>query len=78
PEDFKGAKVPEVLLSGHHANIDLWRLAMSLLRTHEYRSDMLEGFKLEKLRRRALLKYIKDNDLFSEEDREIIRSILDV
>jgi tRNA (guanine37-N1)-methyltransferase len=76
PEDFKGAKVPEVLLSGHHANIDLWRLAMSLLRTHEYRPDMLEGFILEKLRRRALLKYIKDNDLFSEEDREIIRNIL--
>ena len=76
PEDFKGAKVPEVLLSGHHANIDLWRLAMSLLRTHEHRPDMLEGFILEKLRRRALLKYIKDNDLFSEEDREIIRNIL--
>ena len=76
PEDFKGAKVPEVLLSGHHANIELWRLAMSLLRTHEHRPDMLEGYKLEKLRRRALLKYIKDNDLFSEEDREIIRNIL--
>ena len=68
--------MPEVLLSGHHANIELWRLAMSLLRTHEHRPDMLEGYKLEKLRRRALLKYIKDNDLFSEEDREIIRNIL--
>ncbi|MBO7634182.1 MAG: hypothetical protein J6S72_07355, partial [Lachnospiraceae bacterium] len=77
PEDFKGVKVPEVLLSGHHANIELWRLAMSLLRTHEHRPDMLEGFKLEKLRRRALLKYVRDNELFSEEEREIIGKILD-
>ena len=77
PVDFKGVKVPEVLLSGHHANIELWRLAMSLLRTYEHRPDMLEGFKLEKLRRRALLKYVRDNELFSEEEREIIGKILD-
>ena len=78
PEDFKGVKVPEVLLSGHHANIELWRLAMSLLRTYEHRPDMFEGFKLEKLRRRALLKYIKDSDLFSEDEKDLIRKILDV
>ena len=42
PADFRGMKVPEVLLSGHHANIDKWRLEQQLKRTKERRPDLLE------------------------------------
>lgn len=41
PETFHGVTVPEVLLSGHHANIDLWRRQQSLKRTYERRPDLL-------------------------------------
>ena len=42
PADFRGMKVPDVLLSGHHANIDNWRLNEQLKRTKERRPDLLE------------------------------------
>ena len=42
PSDFRGMKVPEVLLSGHHANIAKWRLEEQLKRTKERRPDLLE------------------------------------
>lgn len=42
PADFRGMKVPDVLLSGHHANIDKWRLEEQLKRTKERRPDLLE------------------------------------
>lgn len=43
PEVFMGHKVPEVLLSGHHANIEKWRMEQSLERTRSRRPDLLEG-----------------------------------
>jgi len=46
PADFRGMKVPDVLLSGHHANIDKWRREQSLKRTYEKRPDMLEKAEL--------------------------------
>jgi tRNA (guanine37-N1)-methyltransferase len=42
PELYAGAKVPEVLLSGHHANIRRWRLKQALGRTWLRRPDLLE------------------------------------
>lgn len=42
PEEFLGMNVPEVLLSGHHANIEKWRREQSLARTKERRPDLLE------------------------------------
>ena len=42
PEEWHGKKVPPVLLSGHHANIEKWRREQSILRTYERRSDLLE------------------------------------
>lgn len=42
PEEFEGRKVPEVLLSGHHARIEEWRREQSLIRTLKNRPDMLE------------------------------------
>jgi tRNA (guanine37-N1)-methyltransferase len=46
PEIFMGQKVPEVLLSGHHANIEAWRRQQSILRTYERRPDLLEKAEL--------------------------------
>lgn len=42
PAQWQGREVPEVLLSGHHANVDKWRREQSLIRTMQRRPDMLE------------------------------------
>ena len=42
PVEFHGRTVPEVLLSGHHANIEKWRAEQALARTRELRPDLLE------------------------------------
>ena len=42
PAEFRGMKVPEVLLSGHHAEIEKWRREQSLKRTQERRPDLLK------------------------------------
>ena len=42
PADFRGMKVPDILLSGHHANIEKWRHTERLKRTKERRPDLLE------------------------------------
>lgn len=42
PVDFNGMKVPDVLLSGHHENINKWRKEESIKRTKERRPDLLE------------------------------------
>jgi len=41
PAEFRGMRVPEVLLSGHHAEIAKWRKEQALRRTHERRPDLL-------------------------------------
>lgn len=41
PPIFMNRKVPEVLLSGHHANISKWRCEQSLIRTHNKRIDLI-------------------------------------
>lgn len=48
PREYKGYKVPEVLLSGHHKRIRQWRRKQALLRTLILRPDLLEKAKLEK------------------------------
>jgi len=42
PAEFRGMKVPEVLLSGHHAEIEKWRRAEALKRTQQRRPDLLK------------------------------------
>lgn len=42
PEEFKGVKIPEVLISGHHAKIDEWKREQSLKNTYLKRPDLLE------------------------------------
>lgn len=54
PAEYEGMKVPDVLLSGHHKNIDEWRLKQSLKRTLERRPDILEGREFTKLEKKLL------------------------
>jgi len=46
PAEFRGWKVPDILLSGHHANIEKWRLKESLRRTSIRRPDLLDKLEL--------------------------------
>ena len=48
PPEFRGWKIPDVLLSGAHAKIDKWRREQALLRTFKKRPDMLEKAELSK------------------------------
>ncbi len=44
PYEFHGVKVPDVLISGHHENIDTWRYEQALERTAKQRPDLFEMF----------------------------------
>ena len=57
PEVFDGERVPEILLSGHHANIERWRREQSLARTLERRPDLLEEAQLTTMDRIFLEEY---------------------
>ena len=46
PPEFSGRTVPDVLLSGHHANIDKWRREQSIIRTYKKRPDLLSSAEL--------------------------------
>ncbi|MBY6036116.1 tRNA (guanosine(37)-N1)-methyltransferase TrmD [Fictibacillus nanhaiensis] len=60
PADFRGMKVPEVLTSGNHKNIEIWRRKESLRRTFERRPDLLEKIDLTR-EEEDWLQEIKDN-----------------
>lgn len=47
PEEWRGKKVPEVLLSGHHKKIEEWQKEQSVIRTRERRPDLLTGTEYE-------------------------------
>ena len=54
PADFRGWQVPEVLIGGHHAEVDRWRRRAALLKTLERRPELLTGAELTKEERRWL------------------------
>ena len=54
PYEWRGIEVPEVLMSGHHANIEKWRYEHSLLETARLRPDMLEKLELSEKDRKLL------------------------
>ncbi len=56
PVDFMGLKVPDVLLSGHHANIDKWRLEQSEILTEKRRPDLFSKYNERKMAREAAKK----------------------
>ncbi|MDP4117763.1 MAG: tRNA (guanosine(37)-N1)-methyltransferase TrmD [Bacillota bacterium] len=57
PEEILGKRVPEVLLSGHHKNIALWRRKQAVFRTWKKRPDMLKHAPLTDGDKKYLLKY---------------------
>lgn len=59
PRDFKGMKVPEVLLSGNHQLVDQWRKKAALKRTYLMRPDLIKKSKLNK-QQKQLLKEVKE------------------
>lgn len=60
PSSWQGRDVPEVLLSGHHANVEKWRREKSLERTYKRRPDMLDSAELSKSDLEFLSKLKKD------------------
>lgn len=61
PRVFHGREVPEVLLSGHHANIERWRREQMLERTLRKRPDMLEKAPLDDRDREYLRRLMEQN-----------------
>ena len=61
PEEFRSWHVPEVLLSGNHAQIKQWRREQSLLRTWLHHPDLLEFFPLTVKDRKFLESIKKQN-----------------
>ncbi|GMQ64764.1 tRNA (guanosine(37)-N1)-methyltransferase TrmD [Vallitalea maricola] len=59
PAVFMDKKVPDILLSGHHKNIDQWRREQSLIRTYNKRPDLLEKAELSEKDKKILDKYCK-------------------
>ncbi len=62
PEEYKGEKVPEVLLSGNHAKIKQWRLKTALQRTRDQRPDLLADRSLSKEESRLLKEIEQEQD----------------
>ena len=60
PADYKGLKVPEVLLSGHHENIRKWRRQKQLEKTMKLRPDLIESAQLTN----------EDEKFLSEQDKD--------
>ena len=61
PEMYTGAKVPEVLMSGHHENIRRWRLKQALGRTWLRRPDLLEARQLSKEEQKLLEEFRQEH-----------------
>ena len=60
PEEWHGKRVPPVLLSGHHANIEKWRREQSILRTYERRPDLFEKCELTDKEKKWLEEILDD------------------
>ncbi len=61
PEEFRGWKVPDILLSGHHAKIIEWRRKQALLRTFHQRPDLLNNYPLTEKDKKFLSDIQKKN-----------------
>lgn len=65
PREYRGLNVPEVLTSGNHQLIDLWRLEHSLQLTKERRPDLFE-------------KFLQEEHAFSKQERKILEEIMKI
>ncbi len=62
PEVYEGKKVPEVLLSGHHKNIETWRRQQSIKRTLERRPDLLADANLSRKEKQYLAELLAEQE----------------
>lgn len=69
PEEYRGMRVPEVLMSGNHAMIAKWRLKQSLGRTQERRPELLAGRTLTKQESRLLAEYQQEQDILKNKEQ---------
>ena len=63
PEVFMGKKVPDILLSGHHANVEKWRREQSIIRTLKNRPELLEDAVLSKKEQKFLDELLRLQEL---------------
>ena len=63
PEVFMGKKVPDILLSGHHANVEEWRREQSIIRTLKNRPELLEDAVLSKKEQKFLDELLRQQEL---------------
>lgn len=73
PQEYRGMKVPDVLLSGHHKHIDQWRLEESLKRTAVLRSDLLHR-ELTTEEVKALQRLLDRG--ISEDEKRVVEKVL--
>jgi tRNA (guanine37-N1)-methyltransferase len=62
PASYNGMDVPDVLLSGHHLNVQVWREKESLKRTLHYRPDLLKKAKLSSKQQQVLAQIKAENE----------------
>lgn len=67
PAEFRGYRVPDVLLSGHHAKIEKWRREQALLRTWRRRPDLLQTAPLTE-EDRAFLRRLEEQKAFNPDE----------
>lgn len=60
PEVWHGKAVPEILLSGHHANVEKWRKAQSIIRTAKWRPDLIEKVKMSGRERKIAMEALAE------------------
>ena len=63
PEVFMGKKVPDILLSGPHANVETWRREQSIIRTLKNRPELLEDAVLSKKEQKFLYELLRQQEL---------------
>jgi tRNA (guanine37-N1)-methyltransferase len=68
PEVYEGEEVPAVLMSGHHAEIEKWRLKQALGRTWQRRPDLLAHRQLTKQEARLLAEYQQEQASVQQEE----------
>lgn len=78
PAVWRGKEVPEVLLSGHHGNVDRWRRDQSIIRTLRSRPELLQKVEFDKKDRKYLRALIEGEreEKISEEEKEFLTKLL--
>jgi tRNA (guanine37-N1)-methyltransferase len=69
PEEYEGVRVPEILLGGHHAEIEKWRRRQALANTARKRPDLIEAARKQGLLTRADEKFL--SEWSAKEGREL-------